>query len=190
MIVMRMIGAKISKLLGDRGCNLADVDFKEPFYAIGADHPSHNCFVNSPRNPIGLKVKYFASGKDGVSCIWENTDKNFEGYPNIVHGGVVASILDALMANALLRVSNLVGVTADANISWLRPVAVGEQVKGFARVSDMRGQVYEVEAMLFNKSGKKVAKASALFFTPTLDHFKKMIGNDDSADVFAENFHK
>ena len=94
------------------------------------------------------------------------------------------------MANALFRESELVGVTADARISWLRPVSIGETIRGFARVVDKRGKIHEVEASLFNASGKKVATASAIFFTPTLGHFKKMIGNSENADSFAHNFHK
>ena len=70
MIITHMIVSKIRRLISGRGCDLSSVEFGDPFYPIGADHPSHNCFVNSPHNPMGLRVRYFASGKDGVSCIW------------------------------------------------------------------------------------------------------------------------
>lgn len=190
MIVSRLFRNRIAKFFRKNRDEFRDIAFQEPFLPIGSEHPRHNCFVNSKGNQTGLKVQYFKSGTDGVSCKWDNTNRNLEGYPNIVHGGIVASVLDGLMANAVLRSSGLVGVTSEASIAWIRPVAVNDPISGYARVTDRRGQLVEVRATLFNGAGKAVATATAVFFTPTLGHFKKMIANSDAGDGFASAFYQ
>ena len=57
------------------------------------------CFACGPDNPIGLQIKFELN--DGI-CRGEFTaGENHVGYENTVHGGIIFSALDDVMANVL-----------------------------------------------------------------------------------------
>jgi acyl-coenzyme A thioesterase PaaI-like protein len=54
---------------------------------------SRNCFICGVENPLGLHIKFFdtAPGEVTAEC---TVPKEFQGYPGVVHGGIVAALLD------------------------------------------------------------------------------------------------
>ncbi len=54
---------------------------------------SRNCFICGIENPLGLHIKFFdtSPGKVSAEC---TVPKEFQGYPGVVHGGIVAALLD------------------------------------------------------------------------------------------------
>ncbi len=62
---------------------------------------SHNCFVCGLRNPYGLQLKFYTTGPGEVSTEY-TVPKQFEGYPGIVHGGIVAAMLDEVLGRAAM----------------------------------------------------------------------------------------
>ena len=51
------------------------------------------CFVCGRDNPIGLHMQFFDDGEGMVMSKVTPAD-HFEGYPGVLHGGVLATILD------------------------------------------------------------------------------------------------
>lgn len=164
--------------------------FGEPFSCLGYGHELHNCFVNSLSNPIGLKPQFFHSGLNSVACIWDNSNSNYEGYTGIVHGGICASLLDTLMANAAFKVSGYAAVTMQAKLKWKRPIHINQKVIGKGVVTKRSGQLLKAKAFLFREDKKILAYSSAYFFLPTENHFKKMIKIESIPDDFSQFFYK
>jgi len=61
-------------------------------------HP--NCIVCSPRHRCGFRLEFVLS-EDGSVHAKFDCSKVFEGYPGLVHGGVISSLLDGAMTNCL-----------------------------------------------------------------------------------------
>lgn len=61
-------------------------------------HP--NCVVCSPFNTNGLLLE-FISGKNGSVTATFSRGKDLEGYPGVVHGGILSSILDGGMGHCM-----------------------------------------------------------------------------------------
>jgi len=59
-----------------------------------------NCVVCSPANGRSLCLKFTASDDGGVEACF-HCDRAFEGYAGILHGGVIASLLDGAMTNCM-----------------------------------------------------------------------------------------
>ena len=60
---------------------------------------ANNCFVCGANNPIGLKLNFELHND---ICVANFTpEKNYCGYNGIVHGGIIFSALDDVMANWL-----------------------------------------------------------------------------------------
>ena len=62
---------------------------------------SRHCFICGVENPFGLKIQFADDGESAVRA-QVTVPEQFNGYPGIVHGGIVAAILDETAGRALL----------------------------------------------------------------------------------------
>lgn len=119
---------------------------------------SRHCFGCGIDNPHGLGLTFYAVGPDRVECDTVLGDR-FQGYPGVVHGGIVATMLDETAGRAIMSDSaraqtgeDIFFVTAKMEVRYRRAtptntplVAVGwveqwgrdrSRVKGELRLSD------------------------------------------------------
>ena len=83
------------------------------------------CFVCGPKNPIGLKLKFHFNGKTIKTEFISK--KEHQGYLNIVHGGIISTLLDEAMVKLALAMDIPV-VTAQMEIRLKKPLEVGEKI--------------------------------------------------------------
>lgn len=80
-----------------------------------------NCFVCGSNNPSGLRIKF---SLDGEICRAEFTpNERHQGYDNILHGGILFSILDDVMANCLF-LNGIKCYSARSEIRYRSPVEI------------------------------------------------------------------
>lgn len=92
-----------------------------------------HCFVCGPYNPTGLHMN-IEEGDQCASGSWIVTEA-FVGYDNILHGGVMASIMDDMMAHATYSM-NVDVVTAHLEMDYRAPVHVGDEIFCEAHVTE------------------------------------------------------
>ncbi len=122
---------------------------------------ARNCFVCGPENPVGLRLTFRL--EDGA-CVSEFTpDENHVGYPGVVHGGMIYSAMDDVMANWLyLRGAR--AYTARCEIRYHEPIAVGQALRLVGRQTNRNRKVAKMEATAARATdGKVVATAAAVF---------------------------
>ncbi|NOQ21170.1 MAG: hotdog fold thioesterase [Candidatus Aegiribacteria sp.] len=84
--------------------------------------PAHaNCVVCSSLNEHGLGLS-FKSLPDGSVEATFDCNQAFEGYRNVLHGGITSTLLDGAMTNCMFA-HGIHAVTAELNIRFLHPVA-------------------------------------------------------------------
>jgi len=105
-------------------------------------HP--NCVVCCLGNKRGLQLD-FKRADDGAMVGRFYCDKSFEGYPGLLHGGVIAALLDGAMTNCLFAAGHR-AVTADFRVRFRHPVVTGQMATVRARISQSRPPVYELKA--------------------------------------------
>ncbi|MCI0711553.1 MAG: PaaI family thioesterase [Chloroflexi bacterium] len=59
------------------------------------------CFVCGVANVAGLRIRFYTTGEDVVEAIVSLPDE-YQGYPGIAHGGIIATILDETMGRAAI----------------------------------------------------------------------------------------
>ena len=119
------------------------------------------CFACGPDNPIGLRIRFHF---DGEFCTGEFTaTENHVGYENTVHGGIIFSALDDVMAN-VLYLQNIKAHTARCEIRYRQALEVGQKIRlrGWIEMEKRRLIVLKGEAVLAD-SGKPVADCEASF---------------------------
>ncbi len=86
--------------------------------------------------------------------------KKFQGYRDVVHGGLLSTVLDESMVT-LINMRGRLAVTAELNVRFLKPLPVESPLEVRARLTGSRGKVYEVEATGTLQDGTEVAKATS-----------------------------
>jgi len=81
-------------------------------------HP--NCFVCGPGQGRGLRLR-FVLLKDGSVQARFACSRAFEGYPGLLHGGIIASLLDGAMTNCLFAHGEQ-GITGELKVRFRHPV--------------------------------------------------------------------
>jgi len=105
------------------------------------------CFVCGPQNPIGLKAR-FAIDPDTKSSRCElQLSREFQGWENVVHGGMLSSLLDEAAIYAC-RSCGKRFVTAELKVTFRKPVAVGVPLMVSAQVVNQKRKLFEVQAQL------------------------------------------
>ncbi|MGQ0570615.1 MAG: PaaI family thioesterase [Armatimonadota bacterium] len=115
-----------------------------------------SCFVCSPTNPIGLHVQFSLDGRRVVGE-FVPTDLHV-GFAEIVHGGILAAVLDDAMA-AVGYYQGEPTVTARLAIRYKRPVRPGEVLRVEAEETRRRGPLRQTRAVMTTAGGAVVAEA-------------------------------
>lgn len=83
------------------------------------------CFACGPDNPIGLQIRFEL--KDGICTGAFTPGDNHVGYENTVHGGIIYSALDDVMAN-VLYLREMKAHTARCEIRYRKALEVGQTI--------------------------------------------------------------
>ena len=121
----------------------------------------HNCFACGSLNVHGLQLELHA----GDDRCWTELvlDTRFQGWEGMAHGGIVCTILDEVMAWALVDHDGW-GVTARRNVDFRRPVPIGRRIRGEGRVRDVKRRVIYAEGTIVDaEDGSELARAEATF---------------------------
>jgi uncharacterized protein (TIGR00369 family) len=97
---------------------------KRKIHNAYADIAEYHCFGCSPTNPIGLKLNFWEED-EWVYAKW-TPEKWYEGYLNMLHGGIQATLLDEIADWVLIVKLGTSGVTKNLNITYLKPVFVNQ----------------------------------------------------------------
>jgi uncharacterized protein (TIGR00369 family) len=121
----------------------------------------NRCFVCGQDNPHGLRLA-FAYPEAGRAETELVIPERFSGWARLTHGGLLATLLDEVMAHACLsREGN--AVTVELSVRFLKPVEVGRSVRVSGRVRAVKGRVVETEGEIMDPQGEAAARGEARF---------------------------
>lgn len=133
-----------------------------PFREQGT-RDNYNCFGCSPFNEIGLQLEFWEDG-DELLAKWQPRH-SLEGWHNVIHGGIQASLLDELGGWIVLIKMKTAGVTSELNIKYLKPVNIS---KGEITV---RGKVISTSKRLAKISAELLDGDNQICATAEIDYF-------------------
>ena len=132
-----------------------------PQIQIDTDRGYDFCFACGKKNPIGLKLDFKWDGK--IARAEFTPTKYYQGWSGIVHGGIIACLLDEAMGYAtLFRGINC--VTANLQVRLRRPALIGEPLIITGSVTNDKRRLIEAKASISLKDGTPVAEATATHF--------------------------
>ena len=119
-----------------------------------------NCFACGANNGLGLGLK-FHKHEDGTVFGNFFADPKFEGYSGIIHGGIIATLLDSAMTHCLL-IKDIFALTGRLSIKYSTPIRTGTVVKLEARIVDQFHEMFILQGKAW-VDGKRVASAEAKY---------------------------
>ena len=118
-----------------------------------------HCYGCGEANPKGLHLHM--TGADlGLEAEFTPGEEH-QGWPGMVHGGVLASLLYELMENAPFF-KGLTTVSKSMETRFRRPAKIGETLRVSSLLLDHTGRELSVSATLRRPDGKVVAEGTAV----------------------------
>ncbi len=125
-------------------------------------HSAQNkCFGCGPANPVGLHLSFLVAEDQSVVC-QPTVANTFAGPPGLLHGGIIATLLDEAMSKAV-RVHGLTAMTRQMEIDYLRPVPSATPIRIEGRLVRSEGRKHWTEAKIVNEKSTILATAKGLF---------------------------
>jgi acyl-coenzyme A thioesterase PaaI-like protein len=120
---------------------------------------NNRCFACGPSNPHGLHIHPRREG-DLVVADFAPTEWH-EGWSRVIHGGILATLMDEVMAYTLL-LDGLEAVTARLETRFRAGVQKGDRLRIEGRLINRRRAIADAESRV-RRDGEVVAEASARF---------------------------
>jgi len=126
----------------------------------------HNCFACGDANPIGMHL-VIELGEGSATTTW-TPSRDFVGWEDKVHGGLLATLLDEVMTWSPSSFDSW-AVTAEMQIRFRSPANPGEPLTATGWVTERRRRIYHVRGEVRTADGRLVADAEGRFLgaTPT-----------------------
>lgn len=123
---------------------------------------SSHCFVCGLENDFGLHLSFYFDEQNRVISETQ-FDARYQGYPGVVHGGIVATALDETLARAVMYEDpNRFMFTGRLTTRYRKPVPLERPVRLVGEVLKDRGRMAECAAKLYGPDGDLLAEAEGL----------------------------
>jgi HAD superfamily hydrolase (TIGR01509 family) len=129
---------------------------------LDVENTARFCFACSQDNPIGLKLKPV---QDGDKVTAEFTAGKFhQGWDNVIHGGILYTLLDEVTAYAMLCHGIELGVTAKSEIRFKQVAPINEPIKASAWITKLTKRLVETKGVLTLKDDTIIVDGTFLFY--------------------------
>jgi acyl-coenzyme A thioesterase PaaI-like protein len=141
----------------------------------------NKCWGCGSDNEKGLRLKSYWSGEESV-CAWVPSPQHMAGPPNILNGGIIATIIDChSVCTAIAAAYREEGrgldtepfiwyVTASLKVDYHRPAHIDKPVDLRARISKIEGRKTLVSCSLFSNR-IKCAEGEILAIRVAAEHW-------------------
>ena len=122
---------------------------------------SRHCFVCGLANRYGLALNFYEDGEGRVVTETE-IPEHYQGFPGVVHGGILAAMLDEVAGRAaMVNDPNRFFMTAKMTVRYREPVPISEPLKLVGEMLKDRGRIYTASAQIILPNGSIGAEAEA-----------------------------
>ena len=125
---------------------------------------NYNCFGCSPDNKSGLQMEFWQDGERIISH-WNPRD-HFQGYINVLHGGIQSTLIDEIGSWVLFVRLNTLGFTSKLSINYINVIYMNSgPISLVSELVEMRGNIAVVRTEITDTRGRKATEGEAEYFT-------------------------
>lgn len=113
---------------------------------------------------MGLKLAFHYNEKNDEIVSTNIFPRHFQGWQDVLHGGLISSVLDEIMIKAAAQ-KGLKCVTAELNVKFKKPALLEKEFTIKGKVIEIRRKIILAESCLVDSDGVVVATANGKFIT-------------------------
>lgn len=152
---------------------------KNPYTAI----EGYNCFACAPHNEFGLKMEFYE--EDEFVCSRWVPDQKYQGYKNILHGGIQATLMDELAAWYIQVKLKTSGVTVAMTTRFLKPVFLDKgELYLRSCLKDRKGREVHLYVELFNSEGILCSEADVTYLAYPENYARRQLAYPGAEKFF------
>ncbi len=123
---------------------------------------THSCFVCGESNPFGLKLRFETDGRMVQTRFVPRAEHI--GFKGVVHGGIMATVLDEIMVWACAVPTRRFAYCAELTVRYLQPVVPGAEIVVTGElVANRKDRIYEAKATAFTDAKAMLAEATGKY---------------------------
>jgi len=135
------------------------IKLKNPY----AEYPEYNCFGCSPNNPIGLQMEFFKEDDEIIST-W-TPGENFQGFHDILHGGIQATMMDEIASWVVFVILETAGLTYRLQTTFRKPVRISKGPLTLrAKLKEQNRRIASIEVSLLDGEGTPCSESMVEYF--------------------------
>ena len=152
------------------------------------------CLVCGLKNPYGLKTSFYELDNGELLAVFKPAEEH-QSYPNRLHGGISAAILDETIGRAIMihHSENYWGVTIEFTSRFKKPVPLDQEIRVVGRITKDSRRTFEGTGEILLKDGSVAVEGygkyikSAISKIADFDHeeqeWRVVPSPDDPAEV-------
>lgn len=123
---------------------------------------THSCFVCGESNPSGLNLR-FETDEHLVRTRF-TPRREHVGFKQVIHGGIIATLLDEVMAWACAVGTKRFGYCVEMNVRFVRTARPGQEVTVTGELAEnRRNKIFTARAEARNPAGEVIATATGTY---------------------------
>ena len=122
---------------------------------------SRSCFVCGALNPLGLQLRFETDGRI-VRTKWVPRQE-YSGFQTVIHGGVVATLLDEIMVWACGVRTGKFTYCAELNVRYNLPVRPGGEVTATAELIENKRRLFLASGEVRDEGNQLLASATGKY---------------------------
>jgi acyl-coenzyme A thioesterase PaaI-like protein len=123
---------------------------------------SRFCFVCGLSNQFGLQLRFNITAPGEVTALY-TVPERYQGFPGVVHGGIVAAMLDEVCARADMGVEPpRFMYTARLEVRYRKNVPVEQPLRIVGKVVKSKSRISTSSGVIYGPDGDVLAEADAL----------------------------
>ncbi|MHC4564220.1 MAG: PaaI family thioesterase [Planctomycetota bacterium] len=148
---------------------------QETFDSMIRQPTSRTCFMCGRENCHGLKMVWYNNPELNRVEAVVTIPEQYNGYPGIVHGGIVAAVLDETSGRAVMLDGNFdnLFVTLRLNVTYRRPTPTNTPLKAVGWLEHKGNRGMKVAAELSLPDGTVTTECKAVVVRPTGEIFER-----------------
>lgn len=119
------------------------------------------CFGCSEKNPVGLQLDFYDYG-DYVESEWI-AKKNYEGWHGVLHGGIVATLLDEVGSWVIISKIGRAGMTVELNVRYHKKISTNEKIYIQGKLIEHKRNIAFIESKIIQNGEIKASAISKYF---------------------------
>lgn len=123
---------------------------------------TRSCFVCGEANPLGLQLRFETDGRLVHATFTPRPEHN--GFKGVVHGGIIATVLDEVMVWACSVQTRRFAYCAEMNVRFLSPMRPGATVHLTGElVANRKGRIFEAKGIAKDAGGNTLAESTGKY---------------------------